>query len=161
MSGLCSPYSFLSCGCCELLNARRFRPTIDPDVAAWSRLSPRFLCREVHPNFSADLSNLLLPLLSSSFGARPQLRSHSPWHPHAYSSKAYLLPLRRRSLETTLQSSNPSQTPNFFLTVELDMWGTRRQKMQRKQSSTSISLSFGRQEYGLRLPVLQVHRLSS
>ena len=152
VSGLCSPYSFLSCGCCELPNARTFRPTIDPDVAAW--LNPRFLCREVHPNFSADLSNLLLPLLSSSFGARPQLRIHSPWHPHAYSSKAYLLLSRRRSSEITLRSSNPSQTPNFFLTVELDMWGTRRQKVQRKLSSTSISLSFGRQEYLLRLPVL-------
>lgn len=148
MSGLCSPYSFLSCGCCELLNARRFRPTIDPDVAAWSRLNPRFLCREVHPNFPSDLP------LSSSLEARPRPRINYLWHPHAYSSKAYLLPLRRRSLETTLRSSNPSQTPNFFLTVELDMWGTRRQKMQRKLSSISISLSFGRQEYGLRLPVL-------
>ena len=50
VSGLCSPYSFLSCGCCELPNARTFRPTIDPDVAAWSRFplprsSPKFFWR--------------------------------------------------------------------------------------------------------------------
>jgi len=146
VSGLCSPYSFLSCGCCELPNARGFRPIIDPDVAAWSGLNLRFLCRGVHPNFSGDLSNSLLPGL--------QVRIHSPWHPHAYSSKAYLPLSRRRSSETTLRSSNPSQTLNFFLTVELDMWGTRRQKVQRKLSSTSTSLSFGRQEYWLRLPVL-------